>query len=119
VSNEVGRSALAQDRGAGAGSGAGQAGCACSGEDWAGGVFGTLAHPPSARTRPASTARRPGATSILSNLIDTGISSTTGIEPTVVWLAFEILLGLAAFGLLVWWTLPRGKRDEKDGPPGP
>jgi hypothetical protein len=37
----------------------------------------------------------------------------------VAWLAFEILLGLAAVGLLIWWTLPRGKRDDKDGPPGP
>jgi hypothetical protein len=51
--------------------------------------------------------------SVTRNLID------PGIEPTVAWLAFEILLGLGAFGLLIWWTLPRRKRDDKEGPPGP
>jgi len=35
----------------------------------------------------------------------------------VAWLAFEILLGLGAFGLLIWWTLPRGKRKDPQRPP--
>jgi len=33
------------------------------------------------------------------------------------WLALEILLGLAAFGLLIWWTLPRGKGKDTHRPP--
>jgi len=35
------------------------------------------------------------------------------------WLAFEIGLGLALFVGLVWWTLPRRKRDEADPPERP
>jgi hypothetical protein len=38
-------------------------------------------------------------------------------NPTVAWLALEIVLGLAAFGLLIWWTLPRRKRDDTHRPP--
>jgi hypothetical protein len=33
----------------------------------------------------------------------------------MLWLAIEIVLGLALFIGIVWWTLPRRKRDE----PGP
>jgi hypothetical protein len=40
------------------------------------------------------------------------------MEPTVAWLALEIVLGLAAFILIIWWTLPRRKRDDGKAPPG-
>jgi hypothetical protein len=33
---------------------------------------------------------------------------------TMTWLALEIFLGLAAFALIVWWTLPRTNRSERD-----
>ena len=33
------------------------------------------------------------------------------------WLAFEIALGLAIFIGIVWWTLPRKKRDQPERPP--
>jgi hypothetical protein len=39
------------------------------------------------------------------------------MEPTVAWLALEIVLGLAAFILIIWWTLPRRKRDDTHRPP--
>jgi hypothetical protein len=76
--------------------------------------LGTLAHPASARTkltRSAGEASPPANRIIVRNFIN------PETDPTVAWLAFEILLGLAAFGLLIWWTLPRGKRDDTRGPP--
>jgi hypothetical protein len=33
------------------------------------------------------------------------------------WLAVEIVLGLLMFIGLIWWTLPRGKRDDPREPP--
>ena len=108
ASKEVGRRALAQDRAAGWRSGcAGQAGGACCG--CAVTLFGTLAHPASPKATPASNA---GAARRTSSRIDTTNLITSGIEPAVAWLALEILLGLAAFGLIIWWTLPRGKADD-------
>lgn len=32
----------------------------------------------------------------------------------MLWLFLEILLGLALFAGIVWWTLPREKRDRPD-----
>lgn len=34
----------------------------------------------------------------------------------MLWLAIEIVLGLAVFIAIIWWTLPK-KRDEGDDPP--
>ncbi len=35
----------------------------------------------------------------------------------MLWLAIEIVLGLAAFIAIVWWTLPKKRKDD-DEPPG-
>jgi hypothetical protein len=36
----------------------------------------------------------------------------------MLWLAFEIILGLLLFIALIWWTVPRGRRDDPGrGPP--
>jgi hypothetical protein len=33
----------------------------------------------------------------------------------MIWLVLEILLGLALFALIVWWTLPRKRPAERSG----
>jgi len=76
--------------------------------------LGTLAHPASANARPVSSASGAGR---LANPVNVRKRINPGNDPIVVWLAFEILLGLAAFGWLIWWTLPRGKRDDTPRPP--
>ena len=106
------RRAVAQDNGAGGDgavpfAGAGQTGGAWTG--WGAGVLGTLAHPARPRARPdriAGIACRPST------------PTSDWMEPTVAWLALEIVLGLAAFILIIWWTLPRRKRDDKAPPEG-
>jgi len=35
----------------------------------------------------------------------------------MLWLAFELVLGLALFIGIVWWTLPRRTRDRSKPPP--
>jgi cbb3-type cytochrome oxidase subunit 3 len=35
----------------------------------------------------------------------------------MLWLALEIVLGLALFIGIVWWTLPRARRDAAERPP--
>ena len=69
-----------------------------------GGLLGTLAQPAMPRMRPAKIA---GPARRSDDLIDARVGLT------VTWLAFEIILGLAAFAFIVWWTLPRGKREDK------
>jgi hypothetical protein len=34
----------------------------------------------------------------------------------MLWLAFEIALGLALFVAIIWWTLPRKRRTDTDAP---
>ena len=75
--------------------------------------MGTLAHPASAR---AKLGQQRGRGRPAGDPINVRNFINPEIDPTVAWLAFEILLGLAAFGLLVWWTLPRGKRDDTRPP---
>jgi hypothetical protein len=37
----------------------------------------------------------------------------------MLWLAFEIALGLALFLAIIWWTLPRKRRRDADPPRDP
>jgi hypothetical protein len=66
-----------------------------------GGAFGTLAQAASVH---ASTARPMQA------------ARTRG-EREMLWFALEIVLGLALFIGIVWWTLPRAPRDRPKHPP--
>ena len=34
----------------------------------------------------------------------------------MLWLALEIALGLALFLAIIWWTLPRKRRNDADAP---
>jgi hypothetical protein len=79
--------------------GSGQASGACGA---GGGAFGTLLQAASAHTSTASPLR------------------TVRIrgERGMLWLALEIVLGLALFIGIVWWTLPRAPRDRPKQPPG-
>ncbi len=35
----------------------------------------------------------------------------------MLWLAIEIVLGLALFIAIIWWTLPKPPRDQHTKPP--
>ena len=39
------------------------------------------------------------------------------LEFPMLWLAFEIVLGVALFVFIVWWTLPRRRKQDGDDPP--
>jgi hypothetical protein len=96
---------LAGRGGDGGSGGAGQTGQGAGGAGAGDGAdFGMLAQPASPRTRAnaahaASAPRGRGAGKE---------------ESCMAWLALEIVLGLAIFVWLIWWTLPRKRSDAKE-----
>ena len=39
------------------------------------------------------------------------------LEFPMLWLALEIVLGVVIFVFIVWWTLPRRRKQDGDDPP--
>jgi hypothetical protein len=39
------------------------------------------------------------------------------LEFPMLWLAIEIVLGIVLFVFIVWWTLPRRRKQDSDDPP--
>jgi len=108
-SQVLGRSAVDHDNGGSLGFSA-AAGSGGQAADCAGGVAlsGTLA-------QPVRYAMMLAIVAVLRTDRNNGFGDR--VNETVVWLALEIVLGLALFVFLIWWTLPRGKRGGRDEPP--